>query len=379
MTITVLAFIIALFFAMNIGASGAAAAMGIAYGSGAVKKRRIALWISGIGVFLGAMIGGGEVVKTIGSGIIPSSILNVNIVVIILGASAISLFIANMTGIPLSTSEVTVGSIVGVGIAFHAVFTDQLLLIVMYWLLVPIAAFFLAFIIGLVMKRGEQKLKRLRRKKWSRILVVLVILTGFLEAFSAGMNNVANSVGPLVGAGLLSVESGTFLGGLFVAMGAICLGSRVIETNGKKITELSLLQGSAVSGLGASLVIGASLLGIPIPQTQITTCSIIGIGLSEKGKAIFRKSVIVKLMKVWVVSPVFSLVISYSLVKTFLEFDLYSVAVVLCVFLATLGSVSLMKQAGKSKRKGDQKRDHFKSIVGGRNHEREPAAWRDFS
>ncbi|MDI5789705.1 hypothetical protein PO124_18685 [Bacillus licheniformis] len=42
------------------------------------------------------------------------------------------------------------------------------------------------------------------------------------------------------------------------------------------------MQGSCVSGLGASLVIGASLFGIPVPQTQITTCSIIGIGLSER-------------------------------------------------------------------------------------------------
>ncbi|AJO18452.1 MULTISPECIES: inorganic phosphate transporter [Bacillus] len=379
MTITILAFIIALFFAMNIGASGAAASMGIAYGAGAVRKRQAALWISGIGVFLGAMIGGGEVVKTIGSGIIPTSILNVHIVVIILGASAISLFIANIAGIPLSTSEVTVGSIVGVGVAFQAVFTDKLLVIVMYWLIIPIAAFFLAFFIGQLLKKAEKRLRWLKQQKWARLLTALVILTGFLEAFSAGMNNVANSVGPLVGAGLLSVSSGTFLGGLFVAIGAICLGSRVIETNGKKITEFSLLQGSCVSGLGASLVIGASLFGIPVPQTQITTCSIIGIGLSEKGRAIFRKSVILKLMKVWVVSPVFSLVISYSLVKIFLDFDLYSVAVVLCVFLATLGSVSLMKHARQKQSDVRRNRDHVKSIVGGRGRKREPAAWRDFS
>ncbi|NPC92998.1 inorganic phosphate transporter [Bacillus sp. WMMC1349] len=378
MTITILAFIIALFFAMNIGASGAAAAMGVAYGSGAIKKRNIALWISGIGVFLGAIIGGKEVVKTIGSGIIPSSILNVNLVIIILGASAVSLFIANMAGIPLSTSEVTVGSIVGVGIAFHAVFTDKLLIIVMFWLIVPIVAFALAFFANLLIKDIERRFIWLKQKKWTRILTVLVILTGFFEAFSAGMNNVANSVGPLVGAGLLSVDSGTCIGGLFVALGAICLGKRVIETNGKKITNFTLLQGSAVSGLGAMLVISASLLGIPIPQTQVTTCSIIGIGLSEKGCAIFRKSVIEKLLKVWLVSPVFSLVISYSLVKIFLEADPYSISIVLCVFLATLGSVSLMKHTGKRNSQNNRK-DKIKYIIRTRKREREPAAWRDFS
>lgn len=141
--------------------------MGIAYGAGAVRKRQAALWISGIGVFLGAMIGGGEVVKTIGSGIIPASILNVHIVVIILGSSAISLFIANIAGIPLSTSEVTVGSIVGVGVAFQAVFTDKLLVIVMYWLTIPIAAFFLAFLIGQLLKKTEAKPRWLKQQKWA--------------------------------------------------------------------------------------------------------------------------------------------------------------------------------------------------------------------
>ncbi|TWK84400.1 hypothetical protein CHCC20335_4468 [Bacillus paralicheniformis] len=94
---------------------------------------------------------------------------------------------------------------------------------------------------------------------------------------------------------------------------------------------------------------------------------------------IFRKSLIAKLLKVWIVSPVFSLVISYSLVKIFLDFDLYSVAVVFCVFLATLGIVSLMKQTGKWEPRDNRQRNNIKSIVGRRKHEREPAAWRDFS
>ncbi len=38
-----IAFLVALFFAMNIGGSGAAASMGIAYGSGAVKHKYLAV------------------------------------------------------------------------------------------------------------------------------------------------------------------------------------------------------------------------------------------------------------------------------------------------------------------------------------------------
>lgn len=343
MTIIVIAFVIALFFAMNIGASGAAASMGIAYGSGAVKHRRLALLICAVGVFLGAAFGGGEVVKTLGSGIIPKDIINVNIALIILGAASVSLFIANLLGIPLSTSEVTVGSIVGVGVAYKTVFIASLFKIVMYWIFVPIVAFLLSFLAAKFITALEKRFPSLKGNKWTKILTILLVATGFLEAVSAGMNNVANSVGPIVAAGLISTSNGILFGGLFVALGALLLGGRVIETNGKKITELSLLQGSAVSGLGATLVIIASLFGIPVPQTQITTCSILGIGLSNKGMGIFKKEVISRLLKVWLYSPIFSLVISYNLVKLILDFNIYSIVIVMSVIITVVGMISLIE------------------------------------
>ena len=88
MILTYLAGIVALFFAMNIGASGAAASISVAYGSGAIKNRKKALILCGIAIFLGAVIGGSEVAKTIGSGIIPQNLLNAQVVLIILSSAA---------------------------------------------------------------------------------------------------------------------------------------------------------------------------------------------------------------------------------------------------------------------------------------------------
>lgn len=259
--VTILSCTIAFFFAINIGASGAAASMGIAYGSNAVKTRENALFICAIGVLLGAILGGGEVVKTLGSAIIPEEIISINIALIILTSATISLFIANLLAIPLSTSEVTVGAIVGVGIAYKILFIKSLLLIVMYWLVIPIVAFFIAFYLNKIIKMTERRFTIIQKGKWPKILVFMAVTTGFIEAFSAGMNNVANAVGPIVAAGVFNLQIGILLGGICVAMGALLLGGRVLETNGKKITELSLLQGSAISGLGGTIVIIASLLG----------------------------------------------------------------------------------------------------------------------
>lgn len=108
-----------------------------------------------------------------------------------------------------------------------------------------------------------------------------MLVAGFFEAFSAGMNNVANAVGPLVAAGVLDVGKGTLYGGAFVALGALLLGRRVLETNGKKITRFSKGEGILLSGTGAGLVIISSVFGMPVPLAQVTSSSIIGIGMAK--------------------------------------------------------------------------------------------------
>ena len=45
--LAIVAVVIGLFFAMNIGASGAAASMGISYGSGVIKKPTMAYCCAG--------------------------------------------------------------------------------------------------------------------------------------------------------------------------------------------------------------------------------------------------------------------------------------------------------------------------------------------
>ncbi|WP_153127168.1 inorganic phosphate transporter [Peribacillus tepidiphilus] len=342
----ILAIIISLFFAMNIGASGAAASMGVAYGSGAVPKAQYALWICAVGVLGGAVLGGGEVVKTISSGIIPQDILHTKIVLIILVSATSSLFLANLIGIPLSTSEVTVGAVVGVGVAYQVLFVGSLLKIMMFWVIVPITAFFITWLLSKVLY-ALQKRGYTFEKSW---FTTLLIIAGFFEAFSAGMNNVANAVGPLVGAGLLSVSKGIWIGGLFVALGAVLLGKRVLETNGKKITHYSKIEGILISSTGAGLVILSSLYGLPVPLTQVTSSSIIGIGMAKNGKSILQKNIVKKILRIWIISPLFSLTISYFLVKLFLDSDIYSVIVPLSVIVATLGGIGLMKAINEEKR-----------------------------
>lgn len=343
MIITYAACVVALFFALNIGASGAAASISIPYGSGALSSRKIALLVCGAAIFLGAVLGGSEVVKTIGSNIIPQTYLTAKISLIILSAAAVALFIANLLSIPLSTSEITVGAVVGVGVAKHALYINNILVIISFWFLVPAIGFTFGVLFGKLIQKLEKKYPQLSSGKANKILSLFVIMIGFFESFSAGMNNVANTAGPIVGAGIVSTKTGIWVGGLFIAIGVILLGKGVLQTNAKKITHFSLLEGGAISGTGATLVILASIFGLPVPLTQVTSTAIMGLGVAQKGKELFKTKVISKIVKVWLVSPVLSLVISFGFVKIFVDTDIYSLIVLFSVCVATLGIISLVK------------------------------------
>ncbi|MET1138865.1 inorganic phosphate transporter, partial [Bacillus subtilis] len=83
----------------------------------------------------------------------------------------------------LSTSEVTVGSVVGVGVAYQSLYVEKLLVVMSFWIIVPLVSFVIAFLIGKVIKRRAHKKEA--EGKWKRVLTILVIATGFFEAFSA--------------------------------------------------------------------------------------------------------------------------------------------------------------------------------------------------
>lgn len=125
-----------------------------------------------------------------------------------------------------------------------------------------------------------------------KIFGYLQIISACLMAFAHGANDVANAIGPLVAAvdvlqtGKILAQSSIpiwalALGGLGIVIGLATWGWRVIETIGKKITELTPTRGfSAEFGAAATILI-ASRLGLPISTTHTLVGSVIGVGLAR--------------------------------------------------------------------------------------------------
>ena len=100
-------FLLAMFLAINMGGSGTAPAFSAAYGADVIKRTMIP-GLFGIMVLLGALIAGKEVSLTLGTGLLEQSFftpLNTSIILLSIG---LSLFIANVIGVPQSTSQASV-------------------------------------------------------------------------------------------------------------------------------------------------------------------------------------------------------------------------------------------------------------------------------
>lgn len=125
-----------------------------------------------------------------------------------------------------------------------------------------------------------------------KIFASLQVLTACAVAFAHGSNDVANAIGPLAAVvaaareGVVGAKTGVplwmlGLGGVGIVVGLATYGYRVMETVGKKITELTPSRGfSAELGAAITIVI-ASKAGIPVSTTHTLVGGVLGVGLAR--------------------------------------------------------------------------------------------------
>ena len=156
-----LAAVFGLFMAWGIGANDVANAMATSVGSKALTIKQ-AIIVAAIFEFLGAVLAGGEVTATIRKGIVDAELISHEPRLLIYGmlaallAAGTWLLVASRNGWPVSTTHSIVGAIVGfaaVGIGVDAVQWGAVGKIVMSWVISPLIAGFIAYLIYLSVQR----------------------------------------------------------------------------------------------------------------------------------------------------------------------------------------------------------------------------------
>ncbi len=302
------------FFALNMGASGIAPAFAAAYGAKAIKRKG-ALILFGLFVVAGALVLGRNVSVTLGKSLLPNEILNFDTAFLIMVSAALSLFLANLLSIPQSTSQVTVGAIVGAGLYYSRLNTHTIFFkILPLWVLLPLLSYALTFFLYRIIYPPKHNNLHLYEKLFAheKKLKLTTLAVSCYVAFAIGSNNVANAVGPLFGAGIIGVFLGLLLISPVFGIGAAVLGIGPLETAGREIVPLGIFSGTLVSFVTATLLIFASTIGIPQSLVQLNLCSLFAVSSLKNGhKNTLGLYITKKTFFIWVITPLLSTGLSY--------------------------------------------------------------------
>jgi len=333
-SLLIIPFLLAVFLAINMGASGTSPSFSAAYGANIIKKQFIP-GLFGIMVIAGALIAGSQVSLTLGKGLLEQSLFTPFNTSVILLCTALSIFFANIIGIPQSTSQSTVLSIAGAATALHSLNTKKLFLeIIPTWLILPLIAFLtMLLLLKFVFPLFQNKKKFLAFLDYPifnvSVLKILIIGASCYVAFSIGSNNVANAAGPLTSLTLNELGSEnienflpiTLLSVLIVApcfaIGSSLLGHKVTKKTGKDIIEVDAFNAMVISVLVASLLLWASLYkGIPTSLVQMNSGAFIALRINKKGmKEAFNNKTVKESLFVWILAPFFAFVSTYFIIK----------------------------------------------------------------
>lgn len=157
---------------------------------------------------------------------------------------------------------------------------------------------------------GDEPEQKAYVQKVEKVFRYLQIVTACFVAFAHGSNDVANSIGPLAAvvgtmeAGEIAQEVGVpvwvlLLGAVGIVIGLATYGYRVIKTIGTKITDLTPSRGFAAEFGGATTIVSASQLGMPISTTHTIVGAVMGVGFA-RGMNALDLSMIWKILKSWI-------------------------------------------------------------------------------
>ena len=143
--------------------------------------------------------------------------------------------------------------------------------------------------------------------------LMIAAIFGAYMAMNIGANDVANNVGPAVGAGALSIGGAVVIASIFEAGGALLAGGDVVGTIKKGIIDPVAFSGDPmlfVYAMAAALLAAAMWLTLatalkaPVSTTHSIVGGVMGAGIAAGGFAIVSWGTMGKIAASWVISPV---------------------------------------------------------------------------
>jgi len=154
-------------------------------------------------------------------------------------------------------------------------------------------------------------------------ILIIGYIFGFYMAWNIGANDVANSMASSVGAKAITIRQAIFLAGILNIVGAVFIGSHVTNTIRKGIVSTDIMTDPHVALIGAlSALLAAALWvsfatwkSLPVSTTHSIVGAMVGFGIMAGGFTVINWGKLFAVVLSWIVSPLFSIIISYLIFK----------------------------------------------------------------
>ena len=284
------------FMGWSLGSNDAANCFG-----SAVASRMVRFWTAAVlcaaFVLIGALLEGRAGIETL-VGLTP---IDLDQAVVITVASAVTVTLMTVFGLPVSTSQAAVGAILGIGFLNQEVNLAGLGKVVVCWFGTPIGA---VAVCAVLYKLFAYVYNRLPVSviRADILLRAALIVAGSYASYTLGANNVANTTAVFVGAGMLTVFQAALVGGLSIGSGALTYSRKVMETVGSKLVRLDPFSALMVILAEGLTVHFYTLLGVPVSTSQAVVGAVLGIGVL-KGVATIKRKTLYGILVGWFLTP----------------------------------------------------------------------------
>jgi PiT family inorganic phosphate transporter len=263
-----------------------------------IIKRWTGLLIGIIGYISGLVLEG-ESLKYAATALLPHSYYYISIAIFI---SIIAFILATLLRSPLSLTMVLVGSVIGISIHLGKIPDEGLLLLIMImWIISPLLSIVISYFSNIVL------IRKLPKDIWKTAtsMKALLVVASFFTSFTLGANTLGFILN-LLGGGysiLLVMIAGIVIGSIFLSRG-------VIRRVGEEMYSMRYSSATVSLLSSAILVEVATILGVPLSNSQTLSASVVGSGLSYKFKVINMRPFLL-IIATWIISTFLGFFLGY--------------------------------------------------------------------
>jgi len=141
----------------------------------------------------------------------------------------------------------------------------------------------------------------------------IALVTCLFIAFGIGSNDSSNALGICIGAGIIKLKKAILLFGVFVFLGIMLQGSKVMKTVGKNITDVNFSILVVSLSVSAALIILSNWRKLPLSTHQVIIGSLTGSAVAS-GVSV-KSAALLKIAISWIISPLLAMIFSFLFYK----------------------------------------------------------------